>query len=130
MTELNWGSRGQQLVSLAGLDALGDNVVARLDGSGWEQADLTLSQFDVLQHDDGIGAFRNRSAGHDLPGCAGGERSRWGFSGSRGTNKGEFAVRRSLGSPACVTIARGAGEWRLVAIGNEWLREDPARRES
>ena len=61
-------SGAQQFISLARLRALGHDVFAHGNGALRRQLHLSVRGLYMLKHHHGIGARRNRSAGHDLPG--------------------------------------------------------------
>jgi hypothetical protein len=81
---------------------------------------------DVFEHHDGVGAGWNRSTGHDLPGSAFGKRPGWSVAGTGGSNQIERSMRGGFGGAAGESVAGGAGERRLIAIGAERLGEHTA----
>ena len=121
-------SGGKQLISLACLCALGHDVFAHGEGALLRQLHMSGGYFHMLQHRHGIGARRNRSAGHDLPGRAWRQFSRGCFACARGAGNGERHMRGRFLGAAGKAVAGRAGKGRLIAICAQRPRKDPARR--
>lgn len=120
--ELDTGRK--EFVAAAGLRASGDDVIAGIDGSRCIQRDRAAGFFDVLEHDDAVGAFGDGRAGHDLP-CGGrGQRGGRGFAGVGGSGNGEDDVCGGFGGAACVAVASGAREGWLIVVGEKRSGED------
>jgi hypothetical protein len=71
----------------------------------------------MFEHHNRIGAGWNRSAGHDLPGCAFKQGASWSLAGMGGASQLERRMRGGFSGAASEAVTRGAGERRLIAIG-------------
>jgi len=80
----------------------------------------------VLDHENGIRALGNGSAGHDFPDLAGLQGGRGHFSGADMAGKKEKLVGAGLRCAAGEAVACGAGKWRLIAVGADAFGQNPA----
>jgi hypothetical protein len=123
---------GNERIAGVSLSAARDDVVSRLQGTRRLQANGlanlggSLTILGVFDHEHGIGTLGDGGAGHDLPYFSGRELAGYRLPGANLAGKCEELVR--LGGADGESVAGGAWEGGLVAIGVDWLRQDAAGR--
>jgi hypothetical protein len=100
-------------------------VAAGTDLAAFAETDAVVRDFDVLEHNDGVGAFGDGCAGHDLECDAGSERhGRRQLTGAEDScNWKPIACGERSGLDG-VAIAGGAVEGRKVAVGKDGRGKD------
>ena len=128
---------GELFVTAAGLRAFGYYVVAGVDGTAGTEADTASpatktcrwgsrcvsGSFNVLEHDDAIGAGGDGSTGHDFPCFALGSGPAGALPACVEPATGS-AVRGGFRCAAGVAIAGGAREKGLIIVGGDRGGED------
>jgi len=100
---------------------LGDNILPGSDAALKRHSGPLYRG--VLDHDDGVGAGRERSAGHD--GGALASANGWQLVSDAGTDLAQqFQLCRAIGGADGVAVAGGAREGRKVAVGEDFFGED------
>src|SRR5207302_1460713 len=114
------GSLLQQEVSLFRFGALRHKVLTWLHFA--LQADGISCERSVLDHDDGVGARRERSPGHDGGTLAFLNLRK--LAGDAGADLGDDLQRTAISRADGVPVARGAREGREVTVSGDRFRED------
>lgn len=118
------GKDGVAGVSFA---AGGYDVAAGADAAGGREADAVFSIFNVLKHNDGIGACGHRRAGHDLKCRAGLEGRGWcGLASAESADNRKPVSGGDCGGLNGIAVTCGAVEGREVAVGVDGCGEDAA----
>jgi hypothetical protein len=78
----------------------------------------------MLNHHDRVGTWRDWRSGHNLPSVSLGKRSGWSIAGAGCARKFQKFVLRGFRCSAGETVACGAREGRLVAVGVKRLGKD------
>ncbi len=120
------GSGGDELVAAQGFGAGRDDVLTAVELAAVGEADLPAFVLNVLQHGDGVGAFGDSGASHDLPGRVGGKRAGGWVAGANRAGNEEPLEGAGLSGAKGETVPGGAGEGGHVAIGVDGLSEDAA----
>jgi hypothetical protein len=123
-------SNRKQFVSCARLRSSLNYVISGLDGAWTKQPDGLAGRFNVLDHQDGISAWRDWRAGHNLPNVAFGERPGGSVTGAGCARELQEGVCRGFRCPAGETVTRGAREGRLVGVGMKRLGKDASKSEA
>ena len=119
------GARRDERIAAAGFAAGRDDVAAGAELAIGLETDFAVRDLNMLEHDHGVGAFRDGCAGHDFERGAGGQR--------RGRRRFASAKNAGYGKPLAATegcgldgiaVARGAMEGREIAIGADGNGED------
>src|SRR5581483_2147277 len=100
---------GHYRIAEMSFGAGGDDVATGAHAAALAEADAILRNFDVLEHDDSVCAFRDGRAGHDLERVAGLERCGGSsFSGAEGSDDGDPVAGSDGSSLHSVAVASGA----------------------
>ncbi len=112
------GAGGDERIAAAGFAAGGNDVAAGTEVAVGLEADTAVVDLDMFEHDDGIGAFRDGCAGHDLECGVGCERrsGRW-LAGAEDAGDGQPVAATEGGGLNGIAIPGGAVEGREIAVG-------------
>ena len=81
----------------------------------------------VFHHGDAVGAFGDSRAGHYFDRLSSRDCDWTGLAGADQPNDRKRQAGRNIGGPAGESVARGAGEWRLIPVGTNRLGQNHAQ---